>query len=64
MRGAGSHYGNWFAVNINLDIVIQVITGIAIAVEADIARLDTLGIDKFALGGLHIVQILAYAQTG
>ena len=64
MHGAGSHYGNRFAVDVNFDIVIQIITGIAIAMEADIARLDPLGIDKFTLGGLHIVQILPYAQTG
>lgn len=64
MHGAGSHYGNRFAVDIDLDIVIQVITGIAVAVEADVARLNSLGIDQFTFGGFHVVQALAYAQTG
>ena len=53
-----------FAVNLVLDIVVQVVVGAAVAVEPDVAGLDALGVDKFALGGLYIMHIFADAKAG
>ena len=51
-----------FAVDLDLDVVIQVAGIVATAVKTDVAPLHALGINQPALGRFHVVIVLADTQ--
>jgi len=55
---------NGFAVDLDLDIVVQIIDVIAVAIQADVSGTYALGINEFALVGLDVVHIFSHAQPG
>ncbi len=51
------------SVNLDLNIIIQVVARVAVAVTPNVAAHHTLGVDKLALGGLDIIPVLAGAEA-
>src|SRR5215469_17027612 len=51
------------APHFNLDVVVQLVGRVPVAVKTKIAAFHALGIDELALIGFDIIQILARAQT-
>ena len=52
-----------FTVDLHLDIVVQVIAGIAVTVATHITCFHTFGIDQFAFGSFNIMPIRADTQA-
>src|SRR5579859_3205609 len=63
MKIAQRSLGGGFAKHFNLGVMVQLVGGVALAVQAHVAALDALGINELALIGLDIILVLAGAQT-
>src|SRR6476469_7348596 len=51
------------APDFNLDVIIQLVRRVPIAVKANVAALRTLGVDQLSLVGLDVIQILASSEA-
>ena len=51
------------APHFNLDVVVQFVGRVAVAVEANVTAFHALGIDQLALVGFDVIQVLARAET-
>ena len=51
------------APDFHLDVVVHLVRGVAVAVEANIAAFSTLGINDTAFVGLNIGFVSAFAHT-
>jgi hypothetical protein len=51
-----------FSVNFHFDVVVEVIAGVAAAVEPYITGLYTLSVNQFTLRGFNIVPVFAFTQ--
>src|SRR5205814_9756226 len=51
------------APRLNLDVVVQFVVGVPVAIEADITALRALGVDQLALVGFDVIQILSCAKA-
>src|ERR1039458_5350095 len=55
--------GGGFAKHFDLDVVVQFVGRVALAVKPDITALDTLGVNQLALIGFDVRPVLARAET-
>src|SRR5579862_9702631 len=51
------------APHLNLDIVVQLVGCVPVAIEPDVAALRAIGVDQLSLVGFYVVQILPRPNT-